>query len=281
VSRARKLDFLALAVFGGIVGVVACSGTSGSDTVVPITGVTVRAETLTDGRGCGREATQVFKYAAVVLGKNPSGGAFDTLVAGNVFDCFSDGQFVELPASGGSFEYSIQIYAYNEAAFVAAGEAQVRDAVRNPTNLPRTNPTFTTTCSAVQLELVQSLAVCQPLVVGVSGVGAQPAPATVVLGATTFPGPEGGVVTCETDYTSVRFRSIVGGVTSEITEARCATLSPGLQPYTITISPAAAPASYVIEVALLRGDGTVLGQTTCGAETSPGLTSTAVCKPLP
>lgn len=274
MSRARTPLFVGVAVLAGL----ACSGTSASDTIVPITGVTIRAETLTNGRGCGRGATQIFKYAAVVLGKNPTSPEFDVVLAGNVYDCFSDGQFVELPASGGTFDYAIRVFAYNEAAFLAAGDAQVRTAVGNPTALPATNPTFTTTCSAVQLEFVQSLAVCQQLVVGVSGAGA--APATVVLGATTFPGPEGGVVTCETDFTSVRFRSVVSGITSDITEARCATLTPSFQPYTITVSPAAAPASYVIEVALLRGDASVLGQTTCGAETSPGLTSTAVCKPL-
>ena len=279
MSRTHVPSFL---VFAGLLG-MACSGTSASDTIAPITGVSVRAEALTEGRGCGRGATQIFKYAAVVLGKNPSGPDRDTFVAGNVYDCFTDGQFVDLPASGGSFEYKIQIYAYNETAYLAAGDAKVRAAVSNPSSLPTTNPTYSTTCTAAQLELVQSQAVCLPVVVGAAGGGAQPAAASVVLSAATFPGAEGGVVTCEQEYTSVRYRSVVGGTASEVTEARCATLRPpsdALQPFTITVSPAVAPASYVIEVALLRPDGSVLGQTTCGAETSPGLTSTAVCKPI-
>ena len=276
--RAHVPFVLSLAVLAGVAG--ACSGTGTSDTVAPITGVVVRAETLTVGRGCGRSATQIFKYAAVVLGKNPSSGAFDTFLAGNVYDCFSDGQFVELPPSGGSFEYTIAIYAYNETAYRAATDAKVRTAAASPSALPATNPTYSTTCKALQIELVQSLAVCQALAVGAPGTGATPAAASVVLPTTTFATADGGTVTCENEFVSVRFRSMVGGTTSEVTESRCVTLTPNLQPFTIVISPAVAPASYVIELALLRGDGTVVGQTTCGAETSPGVPSPAVCKPI-
>src|SRR3954471_2972887 len=49
---------------------LACSGTTSSDVIPPITGIVVRAETLTTGRGCVRAPGQVFKYAAVAYGYN-------------------------------------------------------------------------------------------------------------------------------------------------------------------------------------------------------------------
>ncbi|MDB4938164.1 MAG: hypothetical protein JWP87_5136 [Labilithrix sp.] len=263
---------------------LACSGTGTSDTLSPITGVTIRAESLTASRGCGRGTTQIFKYAVVILGRNPSStGTFDVFIAGNVYDCFSDAQFVSLPASANSFEYDVQVYAYNEAAYQAAGgDAVVKPAAVNPTALPRTNPTLTTTCTAQQIPEVQSLAVCKPFSVGTGAFGTPAQPATVVLSAGSFARGDGGVVVCDTDYASVRYRSGAGGALGAITEARCSHLTDkGIEPITITVSPADAPASYTIEVALLRADGTALGQTTCGAETSPGITSSAVCQPIP
>lgn len=272
---------LLLALFAGLVpvlsgGTVACSGTDAQDTYVPITGVLVRAETLTRGRGCGVGANQIFKYAAVVLGRNPSSSAFDVFLAGNVYDCFADGQFVGLPASGGLFDYTLQIYAYNELAYRAAGDAAIRAAATNPAQLPTTNPTFTTTCQATQLKLAQALAVCQPLTVGS---GAAIAPATVSFSTATFTGAEGGIVTCGSEFAGVRYRASVNGAAGAVTESPCRPAG-SAEPLTVRITPAVAPASYVIDVELLRADGTVLGRTTCGAETSPGLSSSAVCKPL-
>ena len=53
-----------------------------------------------------------------------------------------------------------------------------------------------------------------------------------------------------------------------------------LQPVTYVIAPAVAPAVYAIDLALVRADDTVLGQTVCRATTSPGLSSSAVCDPV-
>jgi hypothetical protein len=267
----------------------ACGSSGGSDSLPPITGVVVRAESLTNGRGCGRGATQIFKYAAVVFGRGGS-GAFDQFVAGNVYDCFTDGLFVDLPLSStGTFDYRVQVYAYNEAAYRAAGDQQVRFAATgSPATLIGTNPTLTTTCAAQQIELVQSLAFCKPLTIGTAGIddATKPAaPAVVELSLASFAGPEGGTLACDAQFARVRSRFGISGASGaafgDVTEVRCTNLGPtGLEPAKLRIDPAAAPASYVIELALLQADGSVAGQTTCRAETSPGLQSVPVCSPV-
>lgn len=293
-------------ILGVAVGPAACGSTSGTDALPPITGIVVRAETLTSGHGCGPKATQVFKYVALVFGANPAApDVRDELLAANVYDCFADGQFVELPLSAGSAQYALQIYVYNSAAYAAAGGdagikgitgrltalraavaadggAPERAAVKAAlAALPATNPTYSTTCDAAQFPDVQSLAVCQPLAAGTGGVGTSTTPATAVLSAGSFPVADGGVVTCDDQYASVRYRYGTGGTFTEPTDARCSRLTDkGLEPFVITVSPAVAPATYAFEVALLRSDGSLLGTSSCTAETSPGLTSSAVCKPV-
>ena len=266
MSRAHLLSFAFALVLG-------CSSTGSTDALTPITGISVRAETLTAGRGCGRGPTQLFKYAVVVLGRNPQNlASFDTVMTGGVYDCFSDAQFINVPASGGSFDFNIRVFAYNAAAYQAAGDAQVRAAALNPSSLPRTNPTLTTTCVAQEFDQVLSLAACQPLVAGSGAVGAESQPASVVLAVGSFASASGTSVSCDASYTTVRYRADANGVPGTTTDTPCKT--------TVTITPAVAPASYVIQVALLRADGTVAGETTCGAETSAGLTSSATCQPL-
>jgi len=271
----------------------ACGSAGGSDTLTPITGVVIRAESLTTGRGCGRGAEQVFKYAAVLLGQT-SVDTYDRFIAGNVYDCFADGLFVDVPASGGVFKYKVQIYAYNEAAF-GAGASTIAAKAQTVTELKTTSPTFTTTCDAEQLDLVQTLAVCKPLSLGTAGVNATPVPtaaAQVVLSTASFPGPDGGVLRCDVDYAVVRSRYsvVIGGkrgALSEPIETRCGIVdnSGPLTYATVTIASASAPAQYDLDVALLgtggAAGGNLRGETTCTAATSPGLTSSAVCKPVP
>lgn len=265
--RARLLPLVFLPLLLG------CGSTSASDALTPITGITVRAETLTAGRGCGRGPTQVFKYAVVVFGRNPNDTAkLDTLLTGGIYDCFTDAQFVNVPSSAGSFDYSLQVFAYNEAAFGKAGEANVKAAAQNPTTLPQTNPTLTTTCTAQELDQVQTLAVCEAPTTGTAGVGLPSQPASIDLSVSSFTTATGGTVVCDASYTMVRYRADANGQPGTTTDVRCNA--------TVSISPAVAPASYSIAVALLRADGTVAGQTTCGADTSPGLTSSAICQPI-
>lgn len=275
----------ALALLVSAAAPLACGSSDTTATLVPITGITVRAETLTADLGCGPANSQIFKYAVVVFGKNPNGlGVFDTYLASNVYDCFSDGLFVDLPTSGGVTDYSLQIYAYSAPSYQAAGgDATVRAAVLNPTALPATNPTYTTTCTATEIGDVQALALCKPLSLGASAVGAALPPATVTLGAGSFPHGDSGTASCDGEYATVRYRATpMGGTAGPITDVRCSHLTAnGVEPVTIAISPAVAPSRYLIEVALLRSDDSVFGQTTCTADTSPGLSSSAVCQPIP
>lgn len=154
-----------------LAGTASCSSAGTTQAVLPVTGITVRAESVTRGRGCGRGAAQIFRYVAVVFGRNPTNTAsFDQLVGGNVYDCFTDAQFVQLPVSGGTNDYQVQIYAYSAAAYEAAGDARIRAAAAgNPADLPSTGPTLSTTCSAQQITDVQTVAACEPLAQGASG----------------------------------------------------------------------------------------------------------------
>lgn len=285
MSRVRAACVLtacsALALLASGAAELACGSSDATAILVPITGVTVRAESITIGLGCGRGSSQIFKYAVVVFGPNPMAlGTFDTPLAGNVYDCFSDGLFVNLPATAGSTDYKLSVYAYNAQAYEEATDAKIRAAlaVANPTTLAGTSPTFTTTCSATEIPDVQSLAVCQPLVAGAGGVGAPVMPSTLSLSAASFATGDGGTATCDIHYATVRYRAKPSqGTAGAITDVAC-----GQVPSTgIAISPVVAPATYGIEVALLRTDGSVFGQTTCSADTSPGLISSAVCRAIP
>ncbi|CAN5902176.1 hypothetical protein BH11MYX4_BH11MYX4_36470 [soil metagenome] len=281
---------------------MACGSTGTGDTIQPITGVTVRAETLTAGRGCGTGSTQIFKYAVVVY-------AFGDYVAGNVYDCFTDGTFVMLPDIGLA-PYTLEVFAYNRTAFTAAGPDAIATLIRRmnanrallqadaggPTErqaiasdlalLRNTNPTYSTTCEASQLGLVQTLAVCKPVQLGLGGLSTpppKPSPASVILPLASFAGADGGVFTCDDQYVTVRTTIQVGAApASAPVDTRCSALGDaGLTTISVTVANAEAPASYAFTATLLRSDGSTAGSTTCSADTSPGLTSTAVCKPLP
>jgi len=103
LRRPVTAAFLAL-VGLAVAFVVACSGSGSTAGIPPITGIVVRAETLTAGRGCGTGPTQLFKYAAVVYGStggDPNDeGTYRAPVTAGVYDCFADGTFVELPLTG-------------------------------------------------------------------------------------------------------------------------------------------------------------------------------------
>jgi hypothetical protein len=290
VSRVYPAFFGLLCAAGLAGPAFGCGSTSGDVIVEPITGVTVLADTVTAGHGCGTGVTQIFKYAVVALGRTDA-TKVDTVLGGTVYDCFTDAQFVNLPQSAGSFDYELQIYAYNQAAYLAAiGGDDVAFANRvaagpSPDGgepLSATNPTFTTICTGTEIDQVQVLAVCDPLKPGSAGVeGGAAADATVELPTGTFPAPDGGTYVCDNEYASVQYRVDVGSSIGTVAQSRCNVLTgTGVQPFVIAVSPAVAPASYTINVGLLRADGTLLGQTTCGADVSPGQKSFATCKPV-
>lgn len=292
--------------------VVACSGSGSSTGIPPITGIVIRAETLTAGRGCGRAPTQLFKYTAIVYGYTGGPvdvkGSYRTPVTAGVYDCFADGTFVELPATGGSSTFRLEVFAYTEAAYLAA-QATIEGAGTNGDALRTTNPTWTTVCTATQLRDVQALAVCDPLVSGL-------APSTVILRTGVFSRASGGATLC---IRSLNDGGIDGGAdasdagdasddgsadagvdggdagsdagpTNALTFAtvRIAASSNGAAvanadvacPDTFEIPNAVAGATYDLDVTLLDETAALVGSTKCSAQAVAGVETAAVCAPI-
>jgi len=170
---------VALAALALAVGASGCGGSASSEVVAPLTGFTVRAESVTTGKGCGRGGSQVFKYVVLAFPEGLSDGA----LAANTYDCFADGTFVSLE-SNAERRYSLQVYAYNEAAFRAAETAGALQSV-GETPVPASvlpsirgsQPSWSTTCEAIQILDVQAVAACRPLLDGAAGAAPErPAP---------------------------------------------------------------------------------------------------------
>ena len=294
----------------------ACSGASSGSGIPPVTGIIVRAETLTEGRGCGRAPKQLFKYAVVVFGR----GTREPVV-GNVYDCFTDGTFVELKPVAGSFEYDLEVYAYNEASFTPVASA-VTAAGTDTNALAATSPTWTTRCTATQQPDVQSLALCNPLLAGLAGLSG-PTPGETVIEVLTNEFPLGGgkKAVCDTapiadagadadaasdggtldaalldaglldagtkDAEAGAFSDAGTPVSVPFTTARVrwrTTAPPRTGPSSDIVCPGiyrvtvdAEPTKYVLDVGLLDDRGVEVGTSTCEAVTRPGSTSTAVC----
>lgn len=309
--RRFLLAFAGFVACACTVSFLACSDAGSTAGVPPITGIVVRAETLTTGRGCGTRGDQVFRYAAIVYGYDGTDNANNLTVprAANVFDCFTDGTFVQLTPVNGRLDFRVDVFVYNEQAYLA--QKAVVDSASAPEPPPpdpdaaapppapaaavkqaleASLPTWSTTCTASQLQDVQVLAVCDPLAAGLAGIrgltptdGGGAAAASVTLSLGAFPLADGGVVRCDDQFTKVRVRARQGSSIGQPADLRCSKVgSEGtLVPVVFELNPAAAPATYLIDVALLRADDSVLGQTLCRASTSPGLPSSAVCDPLP
>jgi hypothetical protein len=160
--------------------VAACTTSTTTPIFAPITGIEIRAQSLVAGIGCGTGDDQVYRYAAVVS-FSPEAGA-STVSFTNIFDCFTDGVFENLPADNGSLNFDVAIFAYNfkdygpaDAGIMGAGLPP--DLACPPGNdaagcVPRTTPltdaqkkdaTWTALCVATQQSGVPVLAVCPPL----------------------------------------------------------------------------------------------------------------------
>ena len=297
----------------GMVAAGACSSLS-SSAVVATTGILVRAESLTTARGCGRGPTNVFKYAVVVFGAraDADGGdpaSYTQLVAGNVFDCFADATFTRLPSTSNSTTFRLEVYAYNESAYLA-GRDVIDVAGSNATILRQgTAPTWTTQCTATQQTKVQSVALCEPLGAGLTGLGGLAGKTQLTIGTTSFRLPDGRVGICTGTggdaggeagladaggdaadgapdaagdaavdagppagpvfFTTARIRYRIGSVLGSTVDVAC--------PATHVFDVPSEPAVYQLDVGLVAADGAPLATTLCTATTQAGATSPAIC----
>ncbi len=291
----------------------ACSGASSGTGIPPVTGIIVRAETVTEGRGCGRAPKQVFKYAVVVFGR----GTREPVV-GNVYDCFADGTFVELKPIGGSFDYDLEVYVYNEASFTPVAQS-VMNAGTDTNALAASSPTWTTRCTATQQPDVQSLALCNPLVAGLAGLaGPTPGQTEILVNTAEFPlgagrkaacgstpAPDGGAdampdsapaddggileagldAGADPDAGATSDAGAVVSVPFKTARIRWRTTSPARTGPTVDVECPevyrvrvdAEPARYILDVGLVDDRGVEVGMSSCEAVTRPGTTSTAVC----
>lgn len=317
---ARRLLALALLLVP-LLAALACSGTT-STTVQPTTGVLIRAETLTTGRGCGRSATNLFKYVVVVYGYESGdpllGSSYTRTITSNLFDCYTDGTFIELATSSeGNSRYRLEVYAYNEPAYVAASGAigsAMAGAATNAAQLrSQTAPTWTTRCTAIQQRDVQALAQCDPLAPGLDGLGlgrtTPPPPTRITVGTTRFLLPDGRVATCRTappdagadlvsdagqeDADAAEDASAMDDADAPVDAGPPVLFTTARIRFRVgsaIVFPAvdvACPALQTVDVSTDPArydidvglvDGTdVVGQTLCSATSQPGATSAAVC----
>lgn len=187
-------------------GLAACDdATSGG--VPPVTGILIRAETLTTGRGCGTGPTQIYKYAVLVYGF--TGGdatkreSYQTFAAANSFDCYVDGEFVSLDTNVGNSLYRLEVYAYNAQAYNAMAStiegtitASNTDKSGRSDVFQRTNPTFTTECTSSQTDQVETLAQCDPLSAGLGAFVPQTDATSIVMATDSFHLPDGRTAVC-------------------------------------------------------------------------------------
>ena len=204
-SQRRVASVIAIGATLAGAGLAACSGAS-STALPPTTGILIRAETLTAGYGCGKDPTQLFKYAVVVFGYGGTGdegsrASYTQPVTSNVFDCYTDGAFISLPPQAGSSSFRLEVYAYNEPAFSAARTTSESAGTNTSaeTGLRGTTPTWTTECTATQQENVQALASCDPLAPGLSGLGGEAGATRITLATSRFDLGDGGIATCGPD----------------------------------------------------------------------------------
>jgi hypothetical protein len=151
-----------------------CPNTASTSIYTPPTGIQIDSQGLVAGLGCGSGPGQVYRYAVVVGPPEPDGGAGTPgpAITSGVFDCFSDALFANLPSpGGGATSFGLNVFAYDRASFPGA--------LGGCENLPltsqcpgddasvvkryETQATWTTTCTATQLQGVPQIAKCGEL----------------------------------------------------------------------------------------------------------------------
>jgi hypothetical protein len=161
---------------------IACATQSTATAYTPITGITIESSALVNGYGCGTGSDQVFRYAAVVSYAPIADAAPDAQASGatwtNIFDCFTDGVFENLPVSSSGYQtFVVSIFAYNEKSYAAAGlpsdlgcvpgmptdGAICVDGSQSVNARDKELASWTATCIATQQQGVPVLAICPPL----------------------------------------------------------------------------------------------------------------------
>jgi hypothetical protein len=184
-SRLRTLAMgTALLAAAGASAVAACTSSTTTTTFTPITGIEIQSASLVAGFGCGTEPNQVFRYVAVLnfaSGLDGGGVGAPVFQSGvpltNIFECFSDGVFENLPTSdAGSLTFKVSVFAYSQSAYEAAGLPEdlgcppIPDAgFCTPSSTPVTasqedKASWKTLCTATQQAGTPVIAMCPPLV---------------------------------------------------------------------------------------------------------------------
>lgn len=211
--RVRPLAFVGLALFllaALVLGAFACDNTTTTG-LAPTTGILIRAEQLTAGRGCGTGATQIYKYAVVVFQYDGSGDPnnrtnYNRAYTANVFDCYVDGEFIDLQGVGTNGTFRLEVYAYDADAFNATPNVIMAAGTKTADLKNLTKPTYTTECTATQSAEVEQLAQCDPLSAGLAGVGLAPDggyQTQITLTTQSFHLPDGRSAVCVTGAETV------------------------------------------------------------------------------
>jgi hypothetical protein len=250
----------AISAVSGSIGLSACSSTVTPTGVIPVTGITIPAATLTSGLGCGTGAGQVYKYAAVV--QDPAVGA--------VYDCFADAAFVNLlPQADGGGLYTLDVFLYDKATY-DANASQINAAVGaagGAQTLALLPSSYSTTCTGSQIGNLQTQALCAPISAG--------GPGFLQVSTSSFALPDGGTLACNSIYDAVYSGAFDGGF---LTDAGA--IPSALCPNTLTIGPFPGLTQVNAPVTLVEGLSP-LATTTCHGKIIPRATSSATCDPLP
>ena len=263
---------------------VGCPTTATTTTYTPITGILIQASTVTAGRGCGTGDDQVYRYAVTLAYSSSPNAPF----LSNVFECFADGLFSNLPASdSGSDSFIVTIYAFNQASFppvINPCEPQNSCPAEAPSQVieEASEANWTTICSAEQIAGVSSLAVCPALEPPDAGGDATTTP-QAEAGA-----PEGGdagvtAITVDTHgFGTLRCGSPMGfdtvdGLFHTSIDGGPGGMIPAVPcPAPLVLAPVLPDVEYIIEAHANRA-GTTVATSTCTATAVAGMTTQAIC----
>jgi hypothetical protein len=270
----------------GAVALAGCPGTATTTTYTPITGLVIQSSALVAGYGCGTGPGQVYRYAAILYYVDDDSGArHGSAFTSGVFDCYADAIFSNLPADdAGSTRFSIDVLAYDQAAFPAAlacgdGATEAGTPLPCPGDDPGTvlsvqgTPTWTTTCKATQESGVPTLADCEPLASAVApldaGEAATAAGLPITIDTTGFVLGDGGTLDCAAGFTAAQASFTAGSQSGQTAVTSC--------PTPLVVSPTVAGATYAITVHLFQGAAAV-ATASCTAQASASQGVTASCQ---